>query len=81
MSKLIRISDPSSEKLESLSKLTGQSKQKLLDQAVTFFVHEQILKKANEQYRALKNDPEEWKSFEDEYNEWDVTLTDGLKND
>ena len=81
MSKLIRISDPAAQKLESLSKLTGQLKQKLLDQAVTFFVYEQTLKKANEQYRVLKNDPESWKAFEDEYKEWDITLSDGLKDD
>lgn len=81
MSKLIRISNAASEKLESLSKLTGQSRQKILDQAVIFFTQEQILKKANEQYRALKNNPEEWKAFQTEHEEWDITLGDGLKND
>lgn len=81
MSKLIRISDPSAQKLESLSELTGQSKQKLLDQAITLFAHEQILKKANEQYTLIKNDPQAWKELEDERKEWDITLADGLNDD
>lgn len=81
MSKLMRISDLTAEKLETLSKLTGQSKQKLMDRAIVVYEHEQILKKANEQYKVLKSDSRAWKEMEKEREEWDVTLSDGLKND
>ncbi|MFH1831986.1 MAG: toxin-antitoxin system protein [bacterium] len=81
MSKLMRINDSTISTLENLSKLTGQSKQKLLDRAVALYAHEQILKKANEQYAALEKDPKAWKEMQDECQEWDVTLKDGLKDD
>lgn len=79
MSKLMRISDSTVEKLESLSKLTGESKQKLMDNAITLYAYEKILKKANQQYAALK--PEELQEMRDEHREWDVTLSDGLRDD
>jgi hypothetical protein len=57
MSKLIRIGGAAAEKLESLCKMTGLSKQKLLDKALVAFSYDQILKKANEQYAALRKNP------------------------
>lgn len=81
MSKLMRISDLAANKLESLSKLTGQSRQKILDRAVMLYVYEQTLKKANEQYAALKKNSKAWKEMQDECRAWDVTFEDGLKND
>ena len=81
MSKLIRISETTAHQLESLSKLTGESKQKLLDSAVTFFVYEQTLKKANEQYAVLKKNAQASKEIEEEREAWDHTLEDGLEND
>jgi len=77
----MRISDSTIEKLESLSKLTGESKQKLIDRAITLYVYEQTLKAANRQYAALKKDPEAWKEMKEEYAEWDITLNDGLEDD
>ncbi|MFA6262825.1 MAG: hypothetical protein WCW33_04525 [Candidatus Babeliales bacterium] len=81
MSKLIRIGDETIVKLEALSKLTGLSKQKLLDKAIVAFSYEQILKKANEQYAALRKDPRAWKEMQAEREDWDVTLADGIKDD
>ncbi len=81
MSKLMRISDSTVEKLESLSKLTGQSKQKLMDQAVILYTYEQTLRMANQQYAALKKDPKAWKEMQEEREEWDITLKDGLDDD
>jgi len=77
----MRISDLAVDKLESLSALTGQSKQKILDQALTRYVYEQTLKRANEQYAALKEDSKTWKEIQEELGDWDVTLEDGLKDD
>jgi hypothetical protein len=81
MSKLMRISDLTINKLESLSKLTGQTKQKILDRAVTLYAYEQILKKANIQYATLKKNTKAWKDIQKEHALWDITLNDGLKND
>lgn len=81
MSKLMRIGDATLDQLESLSKLTGQSKQKILDQAVALYAYEQILKKANDQYAALKQDTQAWQEIEEERKAWEHTLTDGLKDD
>ncbi|MCF7899605.1 hypothetical protein K9L05_03085 [Candidatus Babeliales bacterium] len=81
MSKLIRISDISADKLESLSKLTGQSKQKIFDKVLTLYTYEQTLKKANEQYAVLKKNKKAWKEMQEEYKDWDVTLGDGAKDD
>lgn len=76
----MRISDIAASKLELLSALTGQSKQKILDQAVMHYVYEQTLKKANDQYAALKKDQEAWKEMQEECKLWDVSLEDGLKD-
>lgn len=81
MSKLIRVSDLAANKLESLSKLTGESKQKIFDRALTFYSYEQKLKKANEQYATLKKNTKAWKAMQEEYKAWDVTLEDGIKDD
>lgn len=77
----MRINDSTVEKLESLSQLTGESKQKLMDQAVLLYTYEQTLRTANKQYAALKKDAQAWKEMEEEREDWDVTLKDGLKDD
>jgi hypothetical protein len=81
MSKIIRISDQSSDKLDSLTKLTGQPKQKVLDLALTHYAYEQTLKKSNKQYAALKKDSQAWKEMQEEHAAFDVTLSDGLEDD
>jgi predicted DNA-binding protein len=81
MSKLIRISNVAAEKLESLSNLSGKPKQKIIEEAVIRYAHEQILKKANEQYAAIKKDPKIWQEMQNELNAWDVSVIDGLDND
>lgn len=81
MSKLMRIGDATAGKIESLSKLTGLSKQNILDKAVTLYAYEQTLKKANEQYATLKKDSKAWKEMQEEFRAWNATLEDGLKDD
>jgi len=81
MSKLMRINDSTVEKIEELSKITGQTKQKIMDRAITIYSYEQMLKKANEQYAILKSDPQAWKEMQHEREAWDTTLMDGLKDD
>ena len=77
----MRIGDAAAEKIESLSKFTGLSKQKILDKAITLYAYEQTLKKANEQYAALKKDSKAWQEMQEEHEIWDAALKDGLKDD
>ena len=81
MSKLMRINDTTVSQLESLSKLTGQSKQIIMERAITLYAYEQIIKKANEQYAALKNDVKTHRQMQEEQADWDATLSDGLNDD
>lgn len=81
MSKLMRISDASVERLNDLSNLTGEPKQKIIDHAILLYQHEQLLKKANQQYVALKKDPIAWQEIQQENDDWDAVLSDGIKDD
>ena len=81
MSKMMRISDFADEQLNELTKLTGESKQKLLDKALASLVRYSFIQKGNEQYAALKKDKKAWKELLAEREEWDVTLSDGLDNE
>lgn len=81
MSKLMRISEAAAQQLEALSELTGQSKQKVLDQAITRYSYEQILRKSNEQYAALKKDSKACAEMQAELTDWNATLKDGIDDD
>ena len=81
MSKLMRISDASIDALNDLNLLTGESRQKILDKAIARYKHEQLITKADEQLVALKKDPVAWKQMQEELEEWDVTLWDGMSDE
>ncbi len=81
MSKLMRISDASVDALNDLNLLTGESRQKILDKAIALYKHEQLLLNANEQLAALKKDPVAWKQMQEEQEDWNVTLLDGLSDE
>lgn len=42
---------------------------------------EQFWRNAHAGYQRLRDDPEEWKAYQDEIRIWDVTLMDGLENE
>lgn len=41
---------------------------------------EKFLKKANKEFAKLKRNKKEWKKYQEELEEWDVTLSNGLTN-
>lgn len=80
MSKLITVSDMSIELLEELAQLTGKSQQKLVEQAILVFYHQQQLKKANKQYAQLEGSSGICKVIVEEEIVWDSILLDGLED-
>ncbi len=79
MTKMIRITRATAQNLDELSKLSGSSKQAILESAVEAFLRDQFLKKANEEYAHIKANPKLWALELQEREDWDVTLLDGLK--
>ena len=59
----------------------GASKQLIIEKALDRLARENLLKRANEAYEALRSDPEGWAEELKERAEWDVTLADGLEDD
>lgn len=81
MSRLIRVSEEAYIKLNQIVKRTGFSKQLIIDEAIERLERDYILKKANEAYANLKDDPEALREFKEEMALWDVTLSDGLDDE
>ena len=56
------------------------SKQKIMERALDRLKREDLLKRANEAFEALRRDPVAWKKELEEQKEWDITLNDGLED-
>lgn len=78
MSKLIRISQSSYDKLSDLEEALGKTKQQVIEKALKELEREQFFKRVNEEY--IKN-PELLKEEKVLMEEWDVTLLDGLDDE
>lgn len=81
MSKMMRISEQTSKNLAQLAKVTGKSKQAILEKVLEVFTREQFLKVANEAYAKQKKDKKSWQQEQEELHEWDITLYDGLSDE
>ncbi len=80
-STMMRVSETARQSLGDLAAKMQKSMQAVLDEAVEEYRRQRILQELNEDYRALRNDPEAWKAELEERREWDVTLLDGLEED
>lgn len=78
MSKMMRITDATSKKLEKLVEMIGKSRQVLVERAVEEFMREQFLRKTNKEYADIKANPQLWAKELQEREEWNGTLKDGL---
>jgi len=80
MSKLIRVSEESFVKLNTMARKLGISKQEIIDEALEKLEHVNLMKQANEAYARLRQNPEEWREEELERDLWESALGDGLKD-
>ncbi|MFW6156268.1 MAG: toxin-antitoxin system protein [Armatimonadota bacterium] len=81
MSSTVRVSDETHSALRELSERRGQSMTQVLAEAVERLRHEDLLRRTNEAYAAIREDPEAWDELLRERAEWDCTLADGLDDE
>jgi hypothetical protein len=74
----IRVSEQTHRKLVLLSREADTPMTDLVDQAVELLRRERILREANAQYAALREDEEAWAELQAERTVWEGTLDDGL---
>lgn len=75
----IEISANSHDVLLKLATEEGLSMQTLLDKAIEHYRRQTFMKKVNEAYATLRQDPTAWKGIREEREAWDTTLDDGLQ--
>jgi predicted DNA-binding protein len=80
MTKVIRISELTYQKVNQLSKSYKTSKKSIIEKAVERLAREDLLNRANEAYALLKSDPKLWQEELAERTLWECTLADGLKD-
>jgi hypothetical protein len=77
----VRVSENTHEMLRSLSTKEGKSMQDIIDQAVEDYRRKAFLEGLSDDYRLLRENPEDWKEHEEEMTLWDNALEDGLNNE
>jgi hypothetical protein len=78
LTRTIRISQEAHDALLELSQASGDSIQRIIDEAVKEYRRSKIFDQANAAYAALRSNPETWQETEREREEWDMTLVDCL---
>lgn len=81
MSKMMRVSENTSNNLNYLTKITGETKQQLIDEAIELLLRKKFFKKAAQADEELAKDPKAWKTYLKEHQEWDSTNLDGLEEE
>jgi hypothetical protein len=64
--------------LRELAERAGTPVEEVLERAIEKYRRERFFELANEQYAALRADPEAWAEYQKELALWDCTLMDGL---
>ena len=77
----IRVSERTHKYLQSLSKSLNKPMQTILEQAVEEYRRAVLLDKLNDEYAALRADPDAWKEVLEERRLLEGTLADGLDSD
>lgn len=75
----VRVTKHTHRQLATLAKENGLSMQTILDQAVEAYRRQSFLTALNDDFAALKAQPEEWAEEQEERKLWDQTLMDGLE--
>ncbi|MFW5867436.1 MAG: toxin-antitoxin system protein [Armatimonadota bacterium] len=77
----VRVNAKTHELLREVSSRRDQPMSEVLAEAVDRLWREDLLRRTNEAYAALREDPEAWEDLMRERAEWDATLLDGLEDD
>lgn len=77
----VRVSDRTHELLREVSSWRDQPMSEVLAEAIDRLWREDLLRRTNEAYAALREDPEAWEDLVRERAEWDAMLLDGLTED
>lgn len=75
----IRISSTTHEMLRHLSVEVGESMQTIVEKAVEQYQRRRFLEGLNQDFKALKEDPQAWQEEMEERAAWDKTLLDGVE--
>lgn len=67
----VRVRRPDSERLHSLAKARSTPVIDVLHAAIDALERQEFLKGLNEDYQALRSDPERWEQYEAERRSWD----------
>jgi hypothetical protein len=81
MPSTVRVSEETHIALRELSERRGQSMTEVVAEAVERLRHEDLLRRTNEAYAAIREDPAAWDEVMRERAEWDCALADGLDDD
>ena len=77
-SAMVRISDHTREALREIAHAEKDSMQSVLEKAVEQYRRRRLFDELDAAYAKLQEDPEAWRSLQDERRVWDATLGDGL---
>lgn len=77
----VRVSVEVRAKLQRMAADYGETMQDILEKAVEAYRRQRMMELANEQYAALRADPEVWAEILAERALWDATLMDGLEDE
>jgi len=77
----VRVSEKTHDLLREVSSWREQPMSEVLAEAVDRLWREDLLRRTNEAYATLREDPEAWEDLMRERAEWDSTLLDGLEDD
>ncbi len=75
----IRVSVKTRNMLNELAQAIGLPMQKVAEQAIEQYRREYFLNAANIAYAKLREDEPAWQTYQEEIQEWDVSLSDGLE--
>jgi len=81
MAVTVRVRRKTHQTLKELSKARGVPITQLLDEAAEHLRRQDLLRRINEDYARLREDPEAWAEELEERRLWECTLMDGLEDD
>jgi predicted transcriptional regulator len=77
----VRIKEETHRALQELAAETSEPMIEIIGKAIEQYRRNQFLDRVNEEYAALRRDPQAWSEELEERRAWDATLSDGLGDD